>query len=524
MDDFIQDGGTAADVENLPSTSLWPTMAPEAFRGVAGRLVETIDPYSEASPAATLAHFLVSVGNVIGRGPHARVQFDQHPARLFAAIVGPTAKGRKGTSWSAPCYLLGQAAPDWASARVRPGASSGEGLIYHVRDAEWKEVKGETQEVDSGVADKRLLIFEAELASVFRRMAGDTNSLSAVLRQAWDGHPLATLTKNSPLKATNTHVSFIGHITADELRLHLTATEKANGFDNRFLFFLVKRSKCLPEGGRVPPEKMEPLLAELRKVLVVADTIEEIERDAEAREFWAKLYPKLSEGEAGLVGAMLARAEAQVLRLSVLYALLDCSALIRLRHLESAVAVWDFCEASVRRLFEGRLGLPMADMILAAIRRRGPLTRTQISDLFARHLSGAELDEILNMLIERGKLYMVTKDSGGRPTTVYDIPGREKSEESEKSQAPEISPEREERLRARAQTRARVESRFSYPWPDAIESVGVRHIQAFTACSNCSHGTWVFYGPWPLCLRCANLGRLDHDLDHHREIGEDHHG
>ena len=100
----------------------------------------------------------------------------------------------------------------------------------------------------------------------------------------------------------------------------------------------------------------------------------------------------------------------------------------------------------------------------------------------------------------------------------------EKSEESEKSQAPEISPEREERLRARAQTRARVESRFSYPWPDAIEGVGVRHIRAFTVCSNCSHGTWVFYGPWPLCLRCANLGRLDHDLDHHREIGGDHHG
>ena len=88
MDDFIQNGGSAADVENLPSTGLWPTMAPEAFHGLAGKLVKTVDEYSEASPAATLAHFLVGVGNVIGRGPHARVQFDQHPARLFAAIVG----------------------------------------------------------------------------------------------------------------------------------------------------------------------------------------------------------------------------------------------------------------------------------------------------------------------------------------------------------------------------------------------------------------------------------------------------
>jgi hypothetical protein len=48
---------------------------------------------------------------------------------------------------------------------------------------------------------------------------------------------------------------------------------------------------------------------------------------------------------------------------------------------------------------------------------------------------------------------------------------------------------------------------YAFPWPDEIEGLGHRHIKPFTPCDNCGVGTWVFYGPWALCLRCANLGR-----------------
>lgn len=39
---------------------------------------------------------------------------------------------------------------------------------------------------DEGEADKRLLVIEPEFATVLRRMQGETNSLSAVLREAWE--------------------------------------------------------------------------------------------------------------------------------------------------------------------------------------------------------------------------------------------------------------------------------------------------------------------------------------------------
>jgi len=70
----------------------------------------------------------------------------------------------------------------------------------------------------------------------------------------------------------------------------------------------------------------------------------------------------------------------------------------------------------------------------------------------------------------------------------YTQPPREKSGRSEKSPRPL--------------------SRYSHPWPDEIPLIGPRHIEAFTLCANCGTGTWAFYGPWPLCLHCANLGRL----------------
>src|SRR5262249_54583797 len=128
-------GATAADIEALPRLERWPTLAPEALHGLPGRIVEAIDPHTEADPVATLVTFLVSVGNLLGPGPHARVGEDPHPGRLYAALVGESSKGRKGMSGRAVRRVLAMVDEPWARTRIASGLSSGEGLIYHVRDA-----------------------------------------------------------------------------------------------------------------------------------------------------------------------------------------------------------------------------------------------------------------------------------------------------------------------------------------------------------------------------------------------------
>jgi hypothetical protein len=422
------DDATAAgaSIDDLPRIIYTPELAPDALHGLAGEIVRAIAPYSEAADVATLIHLLIGVGNLIGPDVFARVQEDEHPARLFAVLVGPTSKGRKGTSWSTPKRML-TAVDEAYAARIRSGLSSGEGLISHVRDAiekiqpvkekDGRVVRYERVMVDEGEADKRLLIIEPELASVLRRMNGEANSLSAVLRDAWDSGTLATLTKNSPLRATRAHVSLIAHVTREELVMQLTETERANGFANRFLFVAVQRSKCLPDGGSVPPEVLVPLIEALHAVVSWARAERwEVCRDEEARAIWAEVYPSLSEGQPGLLGAITSRAEAQVLRLSVLYAVLDRSPVIRPVHLRAALAVWDYAEISARRIFGGdRLGISTADTILEALRTGRALTRAEINGLFHGNKLTAEIGVALHVLLERGKVRRSTRPAeGGR--------------------------------------------------------------------------------------------------------------
>jgi hypothetical protein len=134
---------------------------------------------------------------------------------------------------------------------------------------------------------------------------------------------------------------------------------------------------------------------------------------------WRDIYPKLSEAEPGLIGAILARGEAHVLRLSVLYALLDRRRAIQASHLEAAVAVWDFSVASARRIFGGRLGFTMADTILEALRRKS-LTDTEIHALFGRHKNKNEIQIALNQILTAGKARFSTIKTDGRNATLWE--------------------------------------------------------------------------------------------------------
>src|SRR5262249_33228771 len=149
------------------------------------------------------------------------------------------------------------------------------------------------------------------------------NTLSPTIRAAWETGNLRTLVKNSPARATDAHISIVAHITRHEGRRELTETESANGFGNRICWAAARRSKCLPEGGQAVG--IADLIVRLRRAIEFAKNCGELKRDDAARELWAKIYPELSEGKTGLLGAITARAEAQVLRLSGLYAVLDCS-------------------------------------------------------------------------------------------------------------------------------------------------------------------------------------------------------
>jgi hypothetical protein len=397
----------------------WPVLDSAALHGLAGDFVRAIEPHTEADTAALIIQSLVAFGNAVGRGPHFRVEGDKHHANLFALLVGRTSGGRKGTSWGRIIEAFADADSAWASdgdGHVVSGLSSGEGLIWHVRDPIYETRGGEKELKDAGVEDKRLTVVESEFATALRVVGREGNTLSPIIRCAWDKGTLRSLTKNSPAVATGAHISIVGHITKDELLRYLSATETVNGFANRFLFACVKRSKCLPDGGQLSPDTLNSYSSLIRKALDVARGIGRMRRSEEARTLWHEVYEGLAEGKHGMFGAATSRAEAQVLRLSCIYALVDGSAVIEIQHLRAALALWNYCEQSCRYIFGNSIGYPLADRILEALRSQpGGLTRTEINNKLRRNEPASAIEGALRTLVEHGLAAPEVRKTGGRP-------------------------------------------------------------------------------------------------------------
>jgi hypothetical protein len=424
----------------------WPKpLDDKAYHGVFGDIVHAIAPETEADPVAILLQLLALFGNCLGRTPHFCVGETRHRMNLFVAIVGRTSKGRKGTAHAQATQVFREVDETWAQQCQASGLSSGEGLIWHVRDPidrqhpirERGRVTGyETVREDEGVADKRLLVTETEFASTLKVMMRDGSTLSPVLRQAWDGHDLRTLTKTSAARSTAPHISVIAHITSDELLRYLEATETANGFGNRFLWALVKRSKELPEGGRTI--SLDAFTRRLQAAVSTARHGQTMRRDPAATRLWHDGYSALSADRPGLRGSMTGRAEAQVMRLACLYALADGTHMVSAPHLHAALAVWHYCAASVSCLFGDRLGDPVGDAILAELRRVAPerLSKTEIASLFHRNKPASEINRALSRLAEF-KLAEADRDrtGDGRPTERWFYSGDEIDEFNERTAA-----------------------------------------------------------------------------------------
>jgi hypothetical protein len=393
----------------------WPAAPAEAaFHGPAGEFVLRTEPHSEAHPMALLSQFLVAFGTACGRGAHYTIEADHHYPNEFCVLVGPSGKGRKGSSWGHVRRALAEADPGFVHGCLASGLSSGEGLIAQVRDA--------VDDADADAPmDKRRLVLEQEFAQVLKVLSREGNTLSPIVRQAWDGDALQTMVRNNPLRASAAHIGIVGHITKDELLRYLAATELANGFANRFVLVAVDRSKLLPFGSALDAEQLAEVREAARLGLRFSAAHRALPLDPAARERWIDIYPHLSASRPGLAGAATARAEAHVVRLGLIYALLDCSDTIGHEHLEAALAVWGYSADSAAWIFGDSLGDPTADEIWSAAKERpAGLSRTEVSDMFSRNKKRREIERALGVLEDAGRLRRETRQPDrGRSAEVW---------------------------------------------------------------------------------------------------------
>jgi len=407
-----------------------PSAAPQApfpvpdeamFYGLAGEIVNSVDPFTEASRPAVLVHLLAGCGAMMGRGPHMMAGFAKHPPSVWGLIVGGTSLGAKGTAEATASAFLRAAWPEFMDSRVLPGLSSGEGLVHQVRDP--------VEDTDEGEKDKRLYVVLSEFRTVMAQARRETNTLAATLRLAWDSPAVLHIPNrgNNALKATGAHIVMVAHVTPGEFRARIDPGEIAGGSLNRFLIIASRTSKNLPDEPLYPVHQLDAYGTRVRNAVETAYMLgnRRIGRTENAQKLWKENYPSLknpvgaqSEDDEGILAAVVVRARPHVLRTALTYALLDERQIVGEEHLAAALALWRYSLDSARWLF--RTASPDLVKLRAFIDEAGPAGRSKEeirSDLFGRHLKADEIDRLLSQLGSDYEEYAVP--TKGRPRTVY---------------------------------------------------------------------------------------------------------
>lgn len=409
----------------------WPKPISDAgMYGISGELVRLVEEHTEGDRNVILLAFLAYAGNLIGREYYVATGADRQCANLFVCNVGPTSGGRKGSGVSAAgtFFSHGSCAPQLP--KILYGISSGEGVIHQIRDPKIKhELNRKTQKVeeitiDAGVTDKRVLFCLSEFQQCLAAMRRQDSILASIIRQAWDKGAIAAPSKNNESFASNSHISIIGSISKEELLAETTAADAQNGTLNRFLFTCSQRSRLLPEGGKLntlyESDKWTDIQYRFSENIRAAAR-GQIIRDVETQNDWGRdaspddgLYKKLSEPRIGLWGALTARAAQQVIRLSLIFAIINGHQKIQTADQDAAYECWRYCDDSVKYVFGNRMQDPRAVRILVELRKEpiAGLSRSEMLRTF--RVQAEDLNKLLQALSELGVIYCRNKKTEGR--------------------------------------------------------------------------------------------------------------
>lgn len=393
----------------------FPEFPHDHYYGIAADVVATACMNSEAAPMSVYITFLTAAAALLGHKRYLQIGETKHYARIFSALVGASSRGRKGTSFYPVERIIrraeflfgaqyGQVYQINSLNIASGGLSSSEGLIERIKDT---DVTNHSVIED----DKRLLVVEEELANVLKVIKRDGSTLSATLRRAWDGGDLAPITKHNQIKASNPHINVLSHITHFELKCLMGESDLHNGLSNRFLWACVRRLKKVPFPLPMDNDSVDEICMDLSKTIKWCDTNGIATLSRESRDFWSEWYQHVSQDEFGIIGSVTSRSEAQVMRLALLFSMLDRSDYIEPKHIQAGMNLVNFCNDSVKFIFTSPAQLTAgtdAGKLLAALEAaKGKLTQTEVSRVFGGHKSKSELMNLLNELQSMNKVKQI---------------------------------------------------------------------------------------------------------------------
>ena len=382
----------------------FPVPRPEMFHGPLGAAVESIQGYTEADPVGILGCLMAECSALIGRGPTLNVSGLNVSARLFIMLVGPTSEGRKGTAGDNARTIVTMSGIERPAGFLQRGFASGESVVESLATLD----------------DRRAMFRQDEMAGLLVAMNREGSTLSAVIRDLWDGVTIAHTTVAGHKEVEDAHVSVLGHITPEELRERLRPVDYANGLANRFLTLAVHRRQMVAWTGSKSLDSICEAVAQKLGAAINEGRMEQTyDLTDDAFECWCDIY-----ANAPTCSMLSARREPQLLRLALIYAVLDGSDSIDVCHLQAALAFWDYVVDSVAWAMPDIKG-PTEPARTSDIRRiiegagEDGATCSDIGKAFSGHLDAKVRDAALKHLEEHGHVVRRSVKTSGRSRTEF---------------------------------------------------------------------------------------------------------
>jgi hypothetical protein len=357
----------------------------DALHGVAGDFAQRICGKNERALPAVLLQLLACAGPAVGPSVFHKQAYSRLGANIFVVTV--TQSG---------CFR----ASDWfAPTRCLFGAAHGVSATNFFKSKPVESIQSIGRADDAGSIEPCVLAgaFDLIWAQIARPKVAQS------FRLVWD---------------EVLGISLVGHLTASDIlasRMSASMLETAS------------RINWCRVGGDInglpqvmPTDDWERISKIIEARAKQARTHGEIKLRPDAQRQWGAIYSSLISTHSAVARIVTSRADAHVLRLALIYALLDGADGIELPHLKAAIAIWDYCRTSAESLFACGTESLLATRLLDVLRHR-PRSKTELHAVLHNHTPAHRLDTELEELIARGLVATDKSKTGGRSRTTFRI-------------------------------------------------------------------------------------------------------
>ncbi|HEX76202.1 MAG TPA: hypothetical protein G4O12_06425 [Dehalococcoidia bacterium] len=316
-----------------------------AWKGLFQDYRSLVGDTTEASDNFHFATFCQVLGCTIGRRLHV-----YHASKLYlnfyTCLVGRTGLTRKDTTLNRGSDILsrlhaesdGEPNPLF---RIIRGIRSYEGLL--------DELSGDR---------KVRMIWVPELLSLLAKAKQESlSNIIPALTELYDCPDRVNppIHQKDAADCKEPFVSIIAGTTQAWLQKALTERDIYGGFANRWTYFFGLPKEPKPNPAKVNPNKRDELIEAINDIRIWAESVPngEVTISSDAENLFANYYESYYRRcqEDGLIPTLIVRVQDFVWKLALLYAACEMHEEIQAQHLEIAICVGDYIEASILEVF-----------------------------------------------------------------------------------------------------------------------------------------------------------------------------